>query len=243
MARTSRRACGKLASTVLFTVLCTIAYCETNTNYEQYKNVGGSAEVRHEMDSLVDGVKQAVRDAEKVRGHHEVLDLGQSLHLLEHKFAGLKAAIAHEMGTKLSNSESHSEAAKGMIESTSKLLEDVAGYRQDMQKLLVSVRDIDDSIRAIKSGMGTFDKEVQDMNRLLADLHISTNELYENHQSSNVALDESAQHLDETRGKNKGGKSHKWYFLVLLIEVAGVAFFVYTKRNNMPSAKHYGKFG
>lgn len=239
---------GKLGASVTVVVLLCAVFGGVfgADSYDKYKDVSGGSDVRHEMDSLVEGVKKAVGEAGRARDHKEVLDLGQSLHVLEHKFAGLKAAIAHEMGTKLPEGQSHGELAKSMIDSSTKLIEDVSRYRVDMQRLMVSMRSIDDSLAAIKDGMQSFDKEVDDMNRLLADLHVRTNELHENHHSSNVALEMSAQHLSEDATRHSGASrgSHKFYYFLLAAEIIAVAYYIYTKRNALPSsAKHYGKFG
>ncbi len=224
-------------------VVCVFAPALADPDFDRYKDTG-SGEVRHEMESLVDGVKDAMRNAGRARDHKEVIDLGQSLHILEHKFAGLKQAIAHELGTKLPAALSHSEESKRMLESTSRLLDDVAAYRQDMQKLMVSVREIDDSLRAVKEGMATFDQEVDTMNRLLADLHVRTNELHENHQTSSHQLEETTKHV-EKHHLDGAKRSYRWYYLILVIEVAAVAYYLYSKRDALPkaSAKHFSKFG
>lgn len=218
-------------------------YKEDRYKEDRNRELSGAAEVRHEMDNLVDGVKDAMRTAQRVHDHKEVVDLGQSLHLLEHKFAGLKQAIAHELGTKLPTTMNHNDESKRLIESSSRLLDDVAAYRAEMQRLMGSVREIDDSIRAIRDGMASFDQEVDEMNRLLAEVHVKTNDLHENHQATGHQMGEAGRLVQGVLKPASG--SYKWYYLILIMEIAAVAYFFHTKGVSLPRAngKQFGKFG
>lgn len=200
----------------------------------------GNGDVQHEMDDLVEGVRHAVDDAKRAHDHKEVLDLGQSLHMLEHKFAGLKAAISQEMGSRATPVRQHTEESKQMVEAASKLLDEMAGYRSDMEKLLGHMREIEDNINAAKAGMADFDKTVDDLSRLVQSAHIAHDELQEQHQESHAHVDEVAHAWALASGQKSG--HHKWYMLILVLEVAGVAYWLYTKRGGMGTNKHLHKF-
>jgi len=191
-------------------------------------SVGGSSEVQHEMESLVDGVRGAVRDVENNRAHRDVVDLGQSLHLLEHKFAGLKSAIAHEMGSRVTPNLSHSEEAKKMVETASKLLDEMAAYRNDMEKLIVHMRDIQDSISAAKAGMADFERDVSLLSSTISKLHHDTNGLHDQHHASTHQIDTATE-----EGAPKHA-SHKWFLVALFLEFSAFGFWLYTKRKALP---------
>lgn len=210
----------------------------TQTCATEY-SLGGGREINEEMDSLVDGVRKAVQDAERSKSGKEVLDLGQSLHILEHKFAGLKAAIAHQMGTKLNSPAAHSEEAKQMVDTATKLLDEMAMYRTDMEHLLDSLRDIESGIGEAKSGMSDFDREVDDMNRLLKKLHVATDQLQDNHDHIHGAIEDNNLMMESHVAK---GGHHFWFMLVLLVEAAAVCYFIYSKKGGFKSAKTLHKF-
>lgn len=233
---------GKTTFFRFFTLLVLCAAAKVfaqDSQFEQYKQVPGGSEVRHEMGEFVDSVKQAMQEVQGARSKKEVLDLGQSLHMLEHKFAGLKAAIAHEMGTRLPHAASHTETSKELVSTSARLLEDVAGYRGDMQRLLVNMREIDDAIRTIRDGMNIFDQEVQEMNRLLADLHVRTINVHETHTGVRSAIRDATEEHSLTSRTSSG--SARWVYIVIVIEIAAVAAFYY--RKSASTTKHYGKFG
>ncbi len=202
-------------------------------------SVGGGSEITHEMDSLVDGVRKAVQDAERSKSGKEVLDLGQSLHILEHKFAGLKAAIAHQMGAKTNTPAAHSEEAKKMVDTATRLLDEMAKYRTDMEHLLDSLREIEHGISEAKSGMAEFDGEVDEMNRLLKKLHVATDDMQDHHDSIHGAIEDSHSLMQHNAAK---GGHHFWFMLILLVEAAAVFYFIYTKKGAFSSAKAMHKF-
>lgn len=198
-------------------------------------------DVHHRMDDLVDSVKNAVHDADSVGHKREVVDLGQTLHLLETKFAGLRTALEAELGTKADKFSSHHAVAKDLMDRSSELVQGIVTQREELRKLQADIKEIDSAVRAIKEGMVTFERDSAELSKIMSEVHESHNDITEQHSDTKHAMN----NLFESTKQSKGGMgpSMFWYIL-LMAEVAIFVLFLYLKRPASSMAhKAYGKFG
>lgn len=249
MARAWRGIVAAATSLLAFSCLvcAVLAQAQQQKQQEQEK-------VRGEMNEFVDSVKNAVKEAELASDNKEVLDLGQSLRLLEEKFSGLRAAISQEMGSKSDNFISHADVSKTLIVRTTSLIEDTVKQREELKKLVTDVKDVDAAIAKLKEGLREFDTDISQLNMLLSDLHISHNELYNMHGEVRSAVVELAEDGDIHHESGKFSKSHRIFYGLLLVELGAFVGYLYLKRQSIlgaggfaglsgkSSSKHYGKF-
>lgn len=196
--------------------------------------------MRHRMNDLVDSVNTAVHDAEAAGKKREVVDLGQSLNLLESKFAGLRQALRQEMGAKSSKLESHTVVAQELMDKSNELIRNIVKQRDDLRKLVGDVKEVDSAVRALREGLTNFEKDAAELSRVMGDLHVSHNDLQSAHEEAHSSVKELMADSHEVVSKS----THGLFYVVLLIEIASLVAFVYFKRPGGHVAhKAYGKFG
>ena len=196
--------------------------------------------MQNRMKDMVHAVEGAVHDAEAAKSNREVVDLGQSLHLLETKFSGLREALAQELGAKSSKMHSHSGVARELMDQSTDLVKGIVNQREELRRLSSDVKEVDSAIRALREGLNTFEKDVNDLNRLAGDLHVSHNELSVTHEE---ARDRVREVIVDVEG-SKNSSSHGLLYAAILIEFAVFVGFLYFKRPGGALAhKAYGKFG
>lgn len=198
------------------------------------------------MDELVDSVKHAVEDAEAAGRKREVVDLGQTLHLLESKFAGLRTALQQELGGKAAKFASHGNVAKELMDRSTDLVHGIVGQRDELRRLARDLKEVDSAIRAIREGMVNFEREVSDLSKVIADLHVSHNELTDAHEETKSSVQELM--ADSTNlgpgGKKGASSTHALLYLLVMAEIAILVLYLYMKRPGSSMAhKAYGKFG
>lgn len=194
------------------------------------------------MDDLVDTVKQAVHNVETAGEKKEVVDLGQSLHLLETKFAGLRAALSAELGAKASKFTSHEQVSKDLMARSSDLVRGIVEQREELKKLAGDVKEVDSAIRAFREGLLDFERDAAELAKIVSDLHASHKELHAAHQEARTSVKEMI--TDPHYNKNIKGGKHGMFYVLLLVEIAVFVAFLYFKRPGSAAAhKAYGKYG
>lgn len=197
-------------------------------------------DMRHRMNDLVDSVKGAVHDAESAGKKREVVDLGQSLHLLESKFSGLRQALQQELGVKSSTLASSSAVATELVDRSNTLIRNIVSQREDLRKLAGDVKEVDSAIRALREGLSKFERDASELNKLMGELHVSHNELRSAHEEAHSSVKELMADSHEVVRKS----THGLFYAILLLEIASLVAFVYFKRpGGQLSHKAYGKFG
>lgn len=198
-------------------------------------------DMHHRMDDLVDSVKEAVHEVDAAGQKREVVDLGQSLHLLEKKFTSLRSALAHELGAKATSMTSNSAVARNLVDRSTELVKGVVVQRDELQHLISDVKEVDSAIRSLKDGLSNFEKDVTELDRVIGDLHLSHNELTATHEEAKDRLHEVMRDAGQT---STNASSHSMFYLALLVEIAAFVGFLYLKRRGGTLAhKAYGKFG
>lgn len=198
--------------------------------------------MHHSMDDLVDSVKQAVHNVEIAGEKKEVVDLGQSLHLLESKFAGLRAALSAELGSKATKFSSNAQVAKELMDRSSDLVRGIVAQRDELRKLSGDVKEIDSAIRAFREGLLNFEKDSGELAKVISDLHGSHRELRAAHEEAKTSVKEMI--ADPNYNKNLKGGGHNVFYILLLIEIILFVGFLYLKRPGSTVAhKAYGKYG
>lgn len=149
--------------------------------------------------------------------------------------------IAHEMGTKMPKDIDHSQAAKELLGLSSRLVQGVVGKRKDLAAMKDYVKELDDAIGSMKASMEGFTTEMNQMARLLKDLHISGGDLVETH--DNVRASIAGLHEDQLSAQGrKGGKKHLWLFVIIIVELLCVGGLLYMRKRSSFAMK-YNKFG
>ena len=137
-------------------------------------------QLHERMNDLVEGVQGAVRDADAATGsggNRQVVDVGQSLTLLESKFANLRLALAHELGSSKMKINSHTESSKQLMERSTELVRTIINQRQELMRMSTDIRELDSSIRALRDGLHMFDSEMATMADMIEHLHQSHSDL------------------------------------------------------------------
>ena len=217
---------------VLFSFLCFCTYASKSAD---------EAEVRHRMDEFVDTMRDTVHEAESANRKREVIDLGQSLHLLENKFAGLRAALAQELGAKSEKFQSHGNIAKELMDKNADLVQHVVSQREELRSLESDIKVVDTAIRSLKDALTNFEKDIADLRTIARDLHSSTGELAASHDDAKMRLKDVV-HDAKSKKNTQGG--HLWMYIAILVEMAALVAYLYMKKPGGAVAhKAYGKFG
>lgn len=213
---------------------------EYNAQQQQQQQHQQQQQVRDEMNQFVNTVKHAVDDAESAANKKDVVDLGQSLAMLEKKFSSLRAALAQELGAKAPNLASNNQVAKELMEKSTNLVQGVVTQREELRRLSSDVKQVDSAIRALKEGLSKFEGEVSDLHRVVADLHVSHNEMSAVHDEAKDKLKEVVADAHAMAQS----KTHGVLYFLVAMEVAAFVVFLYFKRPASSLAhKAYGKFG
>lgn len=198
-------------------------------------------EVHDRMYELMDSVKDAVRDADAAVDKRQVVDLGQSLSLLETKFSGLRAALSHELGASKDKIKSQSTVARELMDTSADLVRGIVAQRQELSRLAGDIREMESAIRALREGLHTFDREMTDLNSILSDVHQIHHELSASHDEirsrvKSVVKDGSAAY--------KPSPTHRYLVIAVVVELGAFVLFIFLKRSSRSAAhKAYGKFG
>lgn len=215
---------------VVLVLICS-AQCETSEQRE----------VHDRMHDLVDSVKDAVRDADAAVDKKQVVDLGQSLHLLEAKFSGLRAALAHELGASKDKAVSHAAVSRDLMEKSTELVRGVVSQREELTRLSGDLRELDSAIRAIREGLHTFEREMADLNNMMSDVHRTHHELSASNEEIKSRIDSV---VKESTRLIKPSTSQRWLVVAIIVELCAFTAFIYLKRfGRFTSHKAYGKFG
>ncbi|PXF44660.1 hypothetical protein BWQ96_05602 [Gracilariopsis chorda] len=222
---------------VAHALLLTLCSAELSAQQQQQQQ---QQQVRDEMNEFVNTVKHAVNEAESASNKKDVVDLGQSLAMLEKKFSSLRSALAQELGAKAPNLASNNAVAKELMDKSTNLVQGVVTQREELRRLSSDVKQVDSAIRALKEGVKKFETEVSDLHRVVADLHVSHNEMSAVHDEAKEKLKEvvaDAHHMAQT-------STHSLLYILVAAEVAGFVLYLYVKRPASSFAhKAYGKFG
>lgn len=203
--------------------------------------IAAGQDVRNRMNEFVDSVKDAVKEAESANNKREVVDLGQSLHLLESKFASLRSALSQELGAKSSKLVSHSGASKELMDQSTDLVRGVVSQREELRRLSSDVKEVDSAVRALRAGLDNFEKDVAELGKVMSDLHVSHNELTATHDETKERMREV---IADRNDKHMRGGGHGFLVFALLVEIVIFVAFLYFKRPGGALAhKAYGKFG
>lgn len=219
---------GQLASfSVILLILPSFITCSPND------------QMHRQMDDLVSSVKSAVEDLDSKR---EVVDLGQSLHLLETKFSSLRAALSAEVNSRSKQFTSNANVAKELMDRAADLVRGTIAQRDEIKKLSSDVKQVDSAIRAFKEGVVNFERDAKELERIVQDLHLSHNDLQLSHEEAKS----SVRDLITEHGKRSKSSSstHWWFWVLLMIEVMLFVGFLYIRRPASTFAhKAYGKYG
>ncbi|CAN8064793.1 unnamed protein product [Agarophyton chilense] len=210
-------------------------------DYDSQRTAGEQQkQVRDRMNEFADTMRHAVDDAEAANKKKDVVDLGQSLNLLETKFASLRSALAHELGARSPQFESNNQVAKQIMDKSSGLVQGVVSQREELRRLSSDIKEVDSAIRALREGLTTFEKDVGELHRVIADLHVSHNEMSSVHDETKEKLKEvvaDAHHIARTG-------THWVLYLIIILELGVfVGYLYYKKPVGTLAHKAYGKFG
>lgn len=227
-----------LAATCLL-MMTTPAFAEEVHQQQQQQH----QPLHERMDDLVGSVKEAVKNADAAADKHQVVDLGQSLHLLEAKFSGLRAALAEELGASKEKLSSHSASAQQLMERSTELVRSVVAQRDDLKKLSSDMREIDSAIRAIREGLDTFDREMDLLNKVASEVHDTHEEISMSHDRLRSRVSRFAS--DGLRKASAQNPIARWLLIISVLEIIFVGIFLFLKRSaSRPGMrKAYGKFG
>lgn len=194
-------------------------------------------DVHNRMNELVDSVKEAVHDADAAVDKRQVVDLGQSLQLLETKFSGLRAALAHELGASSAGIAGHADVSRQLSEKSTELVQSIIAQREELRKLSGDIRETESAIRALREGLETFDREMAGLHHTSTDLHNAHGELQAMH-------DDAKNRIQFLASRPIASSSNKLLFAIVFIEIAAIVVYVVVKRPGRTTAhKMYGKFG
>ncbi|KAI0558345.1 hypothetical protein FGB62_216g025 [Gracilaria domingensis] len=197
-------------------------------------------DVRNRMNEFVDTVRHAVDDAEAASKKRDVVDLGQSLSMLEAKFSSLRSALAHELGARAPQFASNNEVAKQIMDKSSGLVQGVVSQREELRRLSSDVKEVDSAIRALREGLTTFEKDVGELHRVIADLHVSHNEMSLLHDDTKEKVKEVVADAHQMARTS----THWILYLVIILELGAFVGYMYFKKSGGTLAhKAYGKFG
>lgn len=198
--------------------------------------------MHHRMDELVDSVREAVHEAEAAGARKEVVDLGQSLSLLETKFAGLRAALSAELGAKSKKFSSNADVAKELMDRSSELVRVIVDQRNELKQLSGDIKQVDSAIRAFKEGLMNFERDAAELSKIVSSLHVSQNELRSSHEEARTTVTELVE--DQKNIAKAGSGRHILFYALLMIEIALFVGFLYLKRpGSAMTHKAYGKYG
>lgn len=198
-------------------------------------------DVHDRMHELMDSVKDAVRDADAAVDKRQVVDLGQSLHLLETKFSGLRSALSHELGASKEQIKSQSTVSKQLMDKSSDLVRGIVAQREELSRLSSDIREMESTIRALREGLHTFDREMADLNSILSEVHQTHHELSTSHDEIKSRVKTV---IDVASTANKPSPTHRFLVIAVVVELCAFVIFIYFKRSSRSAAhKAYGKFG
>lgn len=222
---------------LLLTLLATAREARADNKLHQQQQ----QEVHARMNEMVDSVKEAVREADAAGDKKEVVDLGQSLSLLESKFSGLRAALAQELGVSAEKMAGQTTTARELMEKSTELVKSVVSQREELRRLSTDLRETDSAIRALREGLDKFEREMSNLNRIMGDVHQSQNEISASHDEIKGRVSAVIQ----GHGKASRVSSWHWMMYVLLVgEMVAFGAFCYLKRPGRATVhKVYGKFG
>lgn len=197
------------------------------------------AELQARMKDLVDSVEDAVGEAKEASKNREVVDLGQSLHLLETKFAGLRSALSAQVDEKSKNIKSHSTISQEITKGSASLVNQLAKQRNELTQLVSDLDHVDISVHDLLGNLDDFDVDMVKLNKVVKDLHINHEEIEYDHKDTHSIIREITE-----KSANNSSNSHVFLSVIMLVEMALLVAFLYYKRNaSAMKHKAYGKFG
>lgn len=216
-----------LLSIFLITVPASAAEEHIHTHHTQQQQ---QQDVHQQMNELVDTVKQAVTEADKASlDKKQVVDIGQSLTLLETKFSNLRSALAAELGVSKGKIAGTSQVSKQLMDRSSELVRSVVSQREEIAKLSTDIRQLDDVLRTLKDGLLTFEHDVKDLGTSIHDLHSGTRDLGYSHDEIKGRIHSIVDDGKHVINKNDNNKSHRFVVIVIVIELFLFAFIVYKR--------------
>lgn len=206
------------------------------------------------MNELVDTVHGAVHDADAASApatgeHRQVVDVGQSLTLLETKFNNLRMALASELGVSKAKLGDHAQTSKQLLDHSTELVRSVISQREELSRLTTDIRDLESTIRALRDNLHSFDSDMASLSDVVDHLHQSHADLTESHHDVKHQLGQVRKNTKASVSSSKrsapAARSQRWLVIILIIETLGAAAFLFSKRNSSrASFKAYGsKFG
>lgn len=226
---------------VLLAAIC--SYVLTSSAFaEEAQQQHHHQHLHEQMDDLVGSVKDAVKNADSAADKRQVVDLGQSLHLLESKFSGLRAALAEELGVSKEKMSSHSATAQQLMDKSTELVRSVVSQRDELKRLSGDMREIDSAIRSLREGLETFNREMTLLNKIAGEVHDTHGEVSSSHDRLRSRVNLLA--FDSLRKARQKNPVALWLVTIAIVEVVIIAVIYFKQSSSRPGMrKAYGKFG
>lgn len=208
-------------------------------------NDAGAKAVYDEYESFVEGVESVMGDQRAAASKRDVVDLGQSLHLLDTKFEHLKESLYEQMVTAAARRGSKGKGAavaegQALARKVKSKYTNVRTIARDVLDLMASnaqaVEHVSETMTGLEKVVGELQKnleqhhkEVTELGNSVKRLHDSSHSLMDTHASSSHAALSAAQKSTSALQSGAMPSSTKIYFL-LLVEMAGLCGFALFRR-------------
>ena len=205
--------------------------------------------VRGKLDEFVEGVKKAWEEENRAKEKKDVIDLGQSLHMLQNKFDTLRNSIFKQfIEGKDSGKKSGSGGGgvgedkdlKEIEESTSKIVHKIIDQQNHVGQIQEDVNSLQRTVDALTGNLQRLEKDLLKTTKVL-------NKLDVNHEDMRNKADEHYDHvsshgdnLEDIRLNESQGHSKFYYFIVL--EMVALAAFAFIRKRNAKKNK-FNKMG
>jgi hypothetical protein len=221
-------------------------------HYEHYDHAVTAApsQVREQLDDFLESVGHVSSDAKATHDKKDVVDLSQSLRLVEDKFTGLRRALLSELGVAAEKDPAGAAALHGhtqdLVTAGNELIQRMGRARHDVQALVQESREVDEIMAQVRASLTKMENELSLLHNGLHQVQLDSSVVRDVHLSLRNSIDHvqaQTDHVVEVHG-NHYAFIPKWYYVVLA-EMFALGGFVLYKRYRLKSrhGNKYSKLG
>jgi hypothetical protein len=208
------------------------------------------AQVREHLDEFLESIGHVATDAKATHDKKEVVDLGQSLRLVEDKFTGLRRALLSELGVAAEKDPAGAAALHGhtqdIVAAGSELIQRMGNARNDMQAIAQESSHVDEIMKQVRESLRRMENELSLLHNGLQQAQLDSSIVRDVHVSLRNSIGhvhEQTDHVVQLHGTHYRFVP-KWYIIVLA-EMFALAGFVLFKRYRLSSVRgnKYSKLG
>lgn len=201
-------------------------------------------DVRGELDDFVAGVKKAWDEEHAAKDHKDVVDLGQSLHLLESKFAKLKDTIFRQY---IEGKSGKDGGASGVVidtseieKTTSMLVHKIIAQQGDVGQIQTDVQMLEHTVKTLTDNLKRLEQDIGKATKILGKLDSSQEELRETADRHYDTLTHHGDHIEDMT--LVAGTGHTKFYYLIVFEMIALALFAFIRRRNAKKNK-FNKMG